>query len=81
MEFVEMIGITKHGELMVLDEDSSITGHQFIGVIVTDPRELEKNFANIANHFYCKDSQQLDKLVLKALHKDQNPHHLSSEQS
>lgn len=80
MEIVEMIGITKHGELMALDKNSPITGHQFIGVIITDPKEIERNFPDIANHFYCKDPQQLDKLVLKALHKDQNPHHLSSEQ-
>lgn len=75
-----MIGITKKGELLVIDENSSITGHQFIGVIITDPTELDDSYTNIINHFYSKDHQQLDKLVLKALHTNQSHHHLLSEQ-
>jgi len=76
-----MIGITKKGELMVIDEKSSITGHQFVGVIITDPTKLDESYANVANHFYCKDPQQLDKLVLEVLHINPNHRHLLSEQS
>ncbi len=76
-----MIGITKQGRLMVINKNSSITGHQFIGVVITDPRKLNESCANIANHFYSKDHQQLDKLVLKALHTNQNHRHLLNEQS
>ncbi len=75
-----MIGITKKGELMLIDEKSSITGHQFIGVIVTDLTLLGECYANISNHFYCKDPQQLDKLVLEVLHTNPNCHHLLNEQ-
>ncbi|RLL16609.1 hypothetical protein D9K81_18025 [Acinetobacter chengduensis] len=75
-----MIAITKKGELMIIDENSSITGHQFIGVIITDPTKLDDSCMNIVNHFYSKDHQQLDKLVLEALHTSQNHHHLLSEQ-
>ena len=75
-----MIGITKKGELLVINENSSITGHQFIGVIITDPTKLDDSYTNIANHFYSKDHQQLDKLVLKALHTNQSRHHLLSGQ-
>ncbi|RLL28854.1 hypothetical protein D9K80_17525 [Acinetobacter cumulans] len=76
-----MIGITKKGELMAIDENSSITGHQFIGVIITNPHKLDESCANIANHFYSKDHQQLDRLVLEALHTNQNHRHLLNEQS
>lgn len=76
-----MIGITKKGELMMLNENSSITGHQFIGVIITDPAQLDGIQSNVANHFYSKDSLQLHKLVLETLHIDQSHHHLLSEQS
>lgn len=75
-----MIGITKSGKLMVIDKNSSITGHQFIGIIITDPQKLTEDCSNIANHFYSKDHQQLDKLVLEALHTNQNHHHLLNEQ-
>lgn len=80
MEFIEMIGITKKGELMVIDEKSSITGHQFIGVIVTDLTLLDESYANVTNHFYCKDPQQLDELVLEVLHTNPNYRHLLNEQ-
>lgn len=75
-----MIGIIKNGELMVLNTNSSITGHQFIGVIITDPDQLGESFNHISNHFYSKDHQQLDKLVLEVLHINQNHHHLLNEQ-
>jgi hypothetical protein len=81
MEFIDVIGITKKGELMVIGENTSITGHQFIGVVITDPHKLDESCTNIANHFYSKDHQQLDKLVLDALHINQNHHHLLNEQS
>ncbi|MCA4397916.1 hypothetical protein, partial [Acinetobacter baumannii] len=80
MEFIEMIGITKSGKLMVIDKNSSITGHQFIGVIITDPQILNEDSLNIANHFYSRDHQLLDKLVLETLHINQNHHHLLNEQ-
>ncbi|OTG70601.1 hypothetical protein DCL20_14395 [Acinetobacter schindleri] len=75
-----MIGITKKGELMILDDNSSITGHQFIGVIITDPTQLNGSADNISNHFYSKDPQQLRKLVLDVLHTNQHRHHLLNEQ-
>ena len=77
----KMIGITKKGKLMTINVNSSITGHQFIGVVITDPRKLDESCTNIANHFYSKDHQQLDKLVLEALHTNQSHHHLLNEQS
>ena len=77
----EMICITNKGKLITINENSSITGHQFIGVVITDPCKLDESCANIANHFYSKDHQQLDKLVLEALHTNQNRHHLLNEQS
>lgn len=75
-----MIGITKKGQLMAINNNSSITGHQFIGVIITDPNQLDESCINISNHFYSKDPQQLDRLVLEALHTNQNHPHLLSEQ-
>ena len=80
MEFIEMIGITKKGELVEIQTNSAITGHQFVGLIITDPSQLSCDIAHIANHFYCKDPEQLQNLTLDALHTNQNRHHLLNEQ-
>ena len=75
-----MIGITKEGQLIMVKNSSPLTGVKLIGVLITNPNDLSENHLNIANHFYHKDSQQLHKLVLEALHTSQNHHHLLSEQ-
>lgn len=75
-----MIGITKEGQLIELKDSSPLTGVQLIGVLVTNPGDLSENHLNIANRFYRKDSQQLHKLALEALHTNLNHRHLSSEQ-
>lgn len=75
-----MIGITKKGELLTIKDNSPITGHQLIGVIITDPDQLNESYLNISNHFYSKDSQQLEKLILDALHINPNHHHLLNGQ-
>lgn len=75
-----MIGITKEGQLIDIKESSSLTGMKIIGVLVTDPKDLNPNYLNISNHFYHKDSQQLCSLALYALRTDQShPQEMSGQ--
>lgn len=80
MEFIKMIGISKKGELLQIESNSSITEHQFIGGIFTNPSQLNGDYQNIANHFYCTDPEQLQMLTLNALRINQSRRHLLSEQ-
>lgn len=75
-----MIGITKKGELVEIQVNLAITGHQFVGLIINDPSQLCGDIGHIANHFYCKDPVQLQSLTLDVLHTNQNRHHLLNEQ-
>ena len=74
-----MIGITKEGYLIEINDLSPLTGVKLIGILVTSPDDLSTNHLNIANRFYHKDSQQLHRLVLEVLHTNLNHHHLLSE--
>lgn len=75
-----MIGITKEGGIVKIEEKTSLTGRKLVGVLVTDPKDLNASYSNIPNHFYCKDPQQLYKLTLYALHTNQTQLQQMSEQ-
>lgn len=66
-----MIGITKEGVIVKIKEQSSLAGVKLVGVLITDPEDLNASYSNIPNHFYRKDPQQLYKLALHALHTNQ----------
>lgn len=76
-----MIGITKEGQLIEIEDSSPLAGVQLIGVLVNNPSDLSSNHLNIANHFYSKDFQQLRELSLHVLHTNQSLPQQKSEQS
>lgn len=75
-----MIGITKEGQLIEITNISSLTGVKLVGVLITDASDLNQDYLNISNHFYCKDSQQLCNLALHALRTNQNRPQQMNEQ-
>ena len=70
MEFIDVIGITKKGELISIKRGQSFTGMGFLGIIITNPEDLANDDLGIIGcRFSQPDSEQLRSEILHVLHR------------
>lgn len=69
-----MIAITDKGELIPIKKGQAFVCVGFLGVIVTDPKDLANDDRGlIGSRFSYKDSEQLHSEILQVLHKYRTP--------